>query len=218
MAERPILFSGEMVKAILDGRKTQTRRVVKPQPEPIPGDVAHHFKPADTWWRCNAARNMVLLTEAGHFCPYAVPGDVLWVKETMVYKCIETQEGSNPADILRLYGHVYAADDVEVGAIPDVLPDNFKDLPRKAIPSIFMPRWASRITLKVEEVRVQRVADLTPDDAIAEGISPTSLDPVHDFAVLWDGLNAKRGYDFKSAPWVWAISFTRCDPERGTGN
>lgn len=190
--ERPILFSGEMVRAILGGHKTQTRRVVKPQPH------------AGARWGLQG-------WEDGHGCalrnPYGQPGDLLWVRETWAYN--EAQ------------GTIYAAD----GDTPD--PDD-NDGPERCRgrwrPSIHMPRWASRITLEVVSVRVERVQSITHEDALAEGIE--DAEPGADlriaglpysfartrFCLLWNSINAARGYSWEVNPWVWVVEFRRTQP------
>lgn len=179
MTERPILMSGPMINAIFDGRKTQTRRVVKPQPK----------------WK---AHNGVLAFDdrvnRGIHCPYGQPGDRLWVRETWAQHPDEA-------------GIIWRATDPGWD-------DN--DYGIKWKPSIFMPRWASRITLEVTSVRVERVQDITPRDVVAEGIyhEPGEWGPdeaydhlIKGFAHLWDQINAKRGYSWDANPWVWVIGF-----------
>lgn len=175
MKKRPILFNGEMVRAILAGRKTQTRRVVKPQPH-NPGLQAWLEEVSDGFIRS----------------PYGVPGDRLWVRET--WNCIETGIKTQRQDWVR-----YRATDGE-------------ELYWK--PSIFMPRWASRITLTITGVRVERVQDISSDDCRAEGLTPDSeisllwRENIRDkYRDLWNSINAKRGYGWDTNPWVWVISF-----------
>jgi hypothetical protein len=191
--EKPILFSGDMVKAILDGRKTQTRRIVKPQP----------YLRAGLWqWDPTRSDHDIWLEneafDSGDFgpwrlamCPYGVPGDRLWVRETF------TTDFIGPRNRI-----VYRTDN-EVGIC-------------KWKPSIFMPRAASRITLEITEVRCQRLHEISDDDAISEGVTATTkewLGVGHAVAVysdLWDSINGKGAWDKK--PWIWAISFKRINP------
>ena len=170
MKERPILFSGQMVSAILDGRKTQTRRIVKPQPI--------------------ASRNLVHL-------PYRV-GQRLWVRES----CRPRQTGTV---YYRADSYDYHYDEIRAGGtVPQWRP------------SIHMPRWASRITLEIVAVRVERLQEITEDDAKAEGCQPiTHEDGAVDcgtrktmFAKLWDEINAKRA-PWASNPFVFVIEFKR---------
>ncbi len=175
MNEKPILFSGPMVKAILEGRKTQTRRVVKPQPP----------EGYRQWGRCingNVAfTDHPLQGEKGNVInikgPYGDEGDHLWVRETWV-------------DLGNGLGVAYKADP--------------RGIVTKWRPSIFMPRSLSRITLEITGVRVERLQDITDDDAKAEGVGG-----VGTFGVLWNEINAKRGHSWDTNPYVWCIEFRR---------
>lgn len=221
--ERPILFSGEMVQAILQGRKTQTRRVMKPQPELRPGtmltptrkriDTAYfHWK--DEWWWQDPQPSLLAK------CPYGKPGDRLWVRETWgIYSESWTDYGWEGDGIVDLpsykalphgsmnskYHVVYKADGYEA------------DEGERWRPSIFMPRWASRITLEVTGVKVERVQDITDDDAIEEGVDRTNTSiPTYArqrFHKLWDSINGTRpGCSWAHSPWVWCVSFKRVTP------
>lgn len=213
MKNRPILFSGPMVRAILEGRKTQTRRVMRPQPEHVwgwgvPNSDREHFcahvrypgqHQPDPWVRC----------------PYGKPGDRLWVREawtlvpaTAYRASVGVAQTINPND--RDDAAIYRAgwDRSQPGV--------------RWRPSIHMPRWASRITLEITGVRVERVQEISETDVTSEGISAYTLargataDPPHDprwkFVELWDALNGKRGHSWQSNPWVWVISFKRVQP------
>lgn len=200
MKERPVLFSGPMVRAILEGRKTQTRRVMKPQPV---GETPFF----DRWARGD--------WDSRPF-PYGRPGDHLWVRETWasVYDCpelpcCEDGSGKHRRTIYR------ATEPHEI--------DNFAcsfscshDEPGCASwrPSIHMPRWASRLTLEVTGVRVERLQDISEEDARAEGLALEGLIlPGHAagcFSRLWDSINAKRA-SWASNPWVWVVSFRRVE-------
>lgn len=194
MMERPILFSGPMVRAILDGRKTMTRRVVKM-------NLAGRVELRGKQWHIDDP-NAILA------CPYGRPGDLLWVRET--WFC----EGRDlPGSGLHYRANAVPADErwfVEEGW--------------KWKPSIHMPRWASRLLLRVTEVRVERLWEITQEDAIAEGIERIGdrfkgymrlftgeeynpALPKTSFAQLWETINAKRGYGWDSNPWVWVVSF-----------
>lgn len=184
--EKPILFTGAMVNAILEGRKTQTRRIVKPQPASMdalwPDDSAH------TSWREVVERQDEAVKQG--WCKHGKPGDRLWVRETFLNNALD---GYEPV-------YFYRADD------PD------KPADKKWKPSIFMPRIASRITLKIESVRVERLQEISDDDAIAEGMESYESNenmryPHEQFMVLWNKINGKTR-DWKSNPWLWVISFS----------
>lgn len=203
MKERPILFSGPMVRAILEGRKTQTRRVVKPQP-------------SDPNWVMLRGSSIDKSDETFFSCPYGPVGTKLWVRESFrlsdTYRdcaCYEPCSCKNGVPI-------YAADfsnDPEMGP--------FK-------PSIHMPRWASRITLEVTGVRVEGLQDISEEDAKAEGMfERKSEDGMsgfggHDgpnipaeytfrfaFKDLWNRINDERGFGWDFNPWVWVVEFKR---------
>lgn len=206
MKERPIFFSGEMVRAILDGKKTQTRRIIKEQPEVRDGMLELRTKkptgkPPSSIFRTN---DWSLLKEWMRTieCPYGNVGDRLWVRETW-------------GEFVRRPGHiVYRADD------PLALGSS-----NRWKPSIHMPRWASRITMEVTGVRVERLQDISGGDARAEGIldggclncgcsEPCGCDnPSPDardtFAYLWDSINEKSGFGWRKNPWVWVIEFKK---------
>lgn len=205
--ERPILFSSEMVREILDGRKTQTRRVMKPQPDRVVSGLERRITAAGNWLWGNRIGSLIEATSRK--CPYGQPGDLLWVRETwqtwQVFDDIKPTQ--MPAEKMK-HGINYLASD--------------KAWDSKVRPSIFMPRWASRITLRVKNVRVERVQDISEDDIWAEGIDPVTVDSggftpwgesidIQDyhrpFIDLWDSINAKRGYSWESNPWVWVVEF-----------
>jgi hypothetical protein len=217
MKTRPLLFSGEMVKAILDGRKTMTRRVIKPQPA-ANSDWAGGFyvsSPAITVavGTFNERRGVALPGDPTP-CPYGQPGDRLWVREGV-------RLNTNLGGVRITYKADGAHRQVPEGALElagygDILDDNhFR-------PSIHMPRWASRITLEIVSVRVERVQEISEGNAKAEGIKETRegfQDGVqgfiaHDTAVsafitLWDSINQKRGFGWDSNCWVWVVGFKR---------
>ena len=211
MKERPILFSTDMVKAILDGRKTQTRRVIKPQPSIKKlidfGIQPHRYRNTLTWWHPKYGFHDIDNTMLEH-CPYGQVGDRLWVRETWMH-----------------FGHVldnkvfvhYKASINQNGG--ERLLTRWKDEPieitKKWQPSIFMPRKYSRITLEITEVRVERLQEITEMDACNEGVDWYSIVNKLDnwgrnqqaFRKLWNSLNAKRGYGWDVNPWVWVLSF-----------
>lgn len=193
MKEYPILFSGEMVQAILDGRKTQTRRVINPQAL------------LDNKTRVNAC----------YECPYGAPGDLLWVRET--WRAVELDNG-NDGILYRADNHFKSIENSQAAA--DLWCDAYADRKHgnKWRPSIFMPRWASRIALAVTDVQVERLQEISEEDAIAEGLQKEVISVGYQndsvtlrarpkFVYLWDKINSDRGYSFESNPWVWVISF-----------
>lgn len=202
--ERPIIFNTEMIKAILDGRKIQTRRVVKPQPEyreneSVPGNFGTFFH----GW--NLDHNAVTVDDIVKYCPYGQVGDRLWMRETHRYS-IRGKGEDDYVDIIE-YKNGKDKDILEKGLV-----SNMNGLWR---PSIHMPRWASRINLEITNIRIERVQDITEDDAIAEGIY---IDPEESrnfnfftaqeiFKDLWDSINEKRGYGWDTNPWVWVVEF-----------
>ncbi|CAI1581632.1 MULTISPECIES: hypothetical protein [Serratia] len=208
MKERPVIFNGEMVCAILDGRKTQTRRVMKPQPEPC--DRGGH------WWPSNTFKTMLHIEEqmqngaggwgglAGDACPFGAVGDRLWVRETFAAFDADWKHPGKPHDL-------------KDGPWPNVVyPASVAKIPDGTCrPSIHMPRWASRITLEITAVRVERLNDISHDDAKAEGccygrgggVPDFTVTPADHFPTLWASI---YGVDSWSAnPWVWVIEFRR---------
>ena len=208
--EHPILFSGPLVRAILSGQKTQTRRLIRSR-QPKPGHVWNEclcgeIDPTDR--PCLTCSVRYGLEE-----PRYKVGDRLWVRETW------RSVGWRPEN-----GHwiEYAADNAKVWreAPKDVLSvDVYNHAhPDRWRPSIHMPRWASRISLEVTEVRVQRIQEITEEDARAEGVPAIprldGSDPRYyrqSFAALWDSL-APAGQEWADNPWVWAVSFRRVQP------
>lgn len=183
--ERPILFSAPMVRAILDGSKTQTRRIVKNATGPFWNHTGYRIVMRDgfTFWETHGG----IPNEYGPAipCPYGKPGDRLWMRET----CSVHSMGNVVA---------YKADH------PDA-----KDIRWR--PSIHMPRWASRIILEVESVRVERLQDISPHDAIAEGCG-TDVVPMARkmYAELWESINGPGSWE--ANPWVWVVTFKRIKP------
>lgn len=197
MKERPILFSGPMVRAILEGRKTQTRRVIKPQPV---------LAQSNTIQMTPHGPKMGLGLFINTRCPYGVPRDRLWVREAhrLVDHCDCPEACHTPA-------HVYYEADCSGYDRVDT---------NRLRPSIHMPRWASRITLEVTGVRVERLQEILEADAIREGVLPVdmkewlkpadchSLFP-HQLAFrrLWDRINGPGSWE--ANPWVWVVEFSR---------
>jgi hypothetical protein len=214
--ERPILFSGPMVRAILDGRKTQTRRVVSPKPVLINGGEAEPRSwPGDDLWtwekhhHANGKYPGVSMSTAAfarvaaELCPYGQPGERLWIREAWSHLIVD-----NHVDYL------YRAD-THTGL-------EKRDGDQKWKPSIHMPRVACRLMLEITGVRVERLNDISEADAIAEGCcyrgwnisdwkNPTgdSIAPiaVNNYASLWQEINGAGSW--AANPWVWVVEFRR---------
>ena len=203
-------MSAPMVRAILEGRKTQTRRVMNPQPKE---------------WAVNSSGSRPIIWKNDKpvdvECPYGQPGDRLWVRETFRLTTGDDCACYEPCQCKSGVPVYYAS---------------CADDECKWKPSIFMPRWASRITLEIVEVRVQRVQEISHKDAISEGcpdagdISAKTWDESGisrrvfedsqnrrntifgakaEYSILWDSINSKRGFGWDKNPWVWAITFKR---------
>ena len=193
---KPILFSTPMVRAILDDRKTMTRRVInrrEPNRDKLykmvdtlngkPFFGAGFYKDSDVFMFEGKT-----LTDAVYYKARYRPGDIIWVRETW---------DKNDGEEIH-----YRADE---------------DRPYyKWRPSIFMPREAARLFLRVTDVRAERLQEITEADALAEGVEPiygndfaSEKRHVPAFAALWDALNAKRGYGWDTNPWVWVYTFER---------
>ena len=190
--ERPILFSAPMVRAILEDRKAQTRRVMKPQPPVGTRSVYRPFGGELNNWQ--GARGD-LIAWYGR-CPYGQEGDRLWVRETLrpsQRQVVTYAEDGGPA-----WRHGESV----------TWPWPKTPLVRTAI---FMPRWASRILLGVVEVRAQHLHDIQESDALAEGVEVKVREngALVPFRELWDSINEKRGFGWRGNPWVWAITFKR---------
>ena len=199
MKERPIIFSGPMINAILAGRKTQTRRIIYPlvdrdRPDAEKWPAHSPFIGEDGVWRFK--NGVVSYADNDRRCKYGRPGDRLWVRETWLMR--------GAGQIV-----VYRAD-----APSDAEAAGFGAMYGGWRPSIYMPRDRSRITLEITNVRVQRLQEISNPDAIAEGVEygTTTADfaphAVYAFERLWDSINAKRA-PWSSNPWVWAITFKR---------
>jgi hypothetical protein len=200
MIARPTLFSGPMIRALRDGRKSQTRRICNPQPQ-----LSSHHEPVRAESRGGGAWVFMVHTDRPSYafatgdmrCPYGQAGDLLWVRESHSFLLESLSGGAAP---------VWCWAD---GNPPEGDYDKIR-------PSIHMPRWASRLTLKITEVRVERLQSISSADAIAEGIAPSANvttidcatpDPRLEYASLWDSLNFKRGFGWGLNPWVWVLTF-----------
>ncbi|OAZ19676.1 hypothetical protein AYK88_22920 [Klebsiella aerogenes] len=225
MKERGMIFNGEMVRAILDGRKTQTRRIMKVQPEPSKS------RPGDFWFSSKKLESMVHISDFApgnspiadyhlfiqeHCCPFGAVGDRIWVRETWARYNID----QNSHDLA--YRATTPADWPEEG---------------RWRPSIHMPRWASRILLEITNVRIERLNAISPEDAESEGLECTNFTgfgdepglpsypepdvyfdplkkqwkeyPPEAFAGLWESIYGEGSW--KANPWVWVIEFKRVE-------
>jgi hypothetical protein len=205
--ERQILFSAPMIRALLDGTKTQTRRLMNPQPVHAQhhewnGAVIHDDEQRLWCWKWHTYDNLwdehVRDDERRHLavkCPYGRAGEQLWVKETWTHDADSLDDArAQHEDAMSMSSVYYRAS----------MPDDEAETMRWR-PSIFMPRWASRITLKIVEVRVQLLQEISEDDARAEGVADRA-----SYALLWDRINgASRSLCWAKNPWIWALTFTR---------
>lgn len=190
---KPIIFSTEMVKAILEGRKPQARMVIKKiNDEQWVAPVQLECEPALWTWRSTKTGEVAVVR-----CPYQV-GETRWVRETHKIPDLHTPD---------LMAVIYRGDNIDIPQIP-------------WRPSIHMPKWAARIFLEITGVRAERLQNISEEDAVAEGTGAlyeayqkaTGNLPVFDrevFAWFWDLLNAKRGYGWESNPFVWIVDFRR---------
>lgn len=206
MAERPILMSPDMVLATLDNRKTMTRRAVKFPAGFTAESVCkidfHSIRGPDSWaFNGTGVLNNETLKRfhKGIKCPYGQPGDVLWVRESF--------RVSSAHDSLPM-AQVPAGDSVEYAVDRELI------LAGKTRPSIFMPRWASRIFLEVTAVRVERLQDISYADALREGFPDGKPGALAEFQGYWDRL-AKPGQRWEDNPWAWAITFKRLEDYHG---
>ena len=216
MKERPILFSAPMVRAILNGTKTQTRRVVNGIKQP--GETKHPMShaPNEAYqlddgqvWRFDYLEGV---SRYDVRCPFGQIGDRLWVREA--WRTIPSADRIKPRDLMNVESLThYEADAAKPTGMG------------KLRPSMFMPRWASRITLEVTGVRVERLQDISEADAVAEGIERAedffgcpcwkcygedadvvaSDDPVGSYQSLWESINGAGSWD--ANPWVWVVEF-----------
>lgn len=202
MSVKPILFSGPMVQEILNRGKNQTRRVVKPQPI-VASSLVQQFN--------EKARDIHYV--GGQYlgeCPYGRPGDLLWVRETWQ---AQNQAGQ--------WWHEVAREerDQHNWAWANPVVPAYEAAPPRWLPSIHMPKAACRIVLRIDEVRVERLQDITLADAIMEGYSigdildDGPLGALDWFESLWNELNYARGYGWDINPWVWVVKFHITDPD-----
>lgn len=232
--ERPILMSGAMVRALLDGRKTQTRRIVKNVVDSCINDVD------------GLPSRLDIAPKNWDICPHGQPGNRLWVRETWRIGAWNEDGGEIAVDYLadnhsrREWLQVPEADDFEKYWLQSCDECNWAGVktdeagkyhwepgqsPCRTRPSIFMPRWASRILLEIVSVRVERLQDISCADAKAEGIersrdgmmwcdyisaSHAQINPIDSYRTLWESINGPGSWD--ANPWVWVIEFKRVLP------
>lgn len=224
MAERPILFSAPMVRAILAGTKTQTRRLVKPQPQRVDGGVPFGNAPA---WAHAEPGSAVMR------CPYGKRGDRLWVRESGAKLAMRAPDDPAQPFIFRHdapetpdMGRYWVQRTRAPGASysRECSRAEFLRSPgAKVVPSIHMPRWASRITLEITGVRVERLEDISADDARAEGCPDKPVPGAEQASVdalaklwyfeLWERINGPGSWSANH--WVWVVEFKRVEPAHG---
>ncbi|EOE1079884.1 hypothetical protein ACJ99F_003425 [Klebsiella pneumoniae] len=237
MTERGMIFNAEMVRALLDDRKTQTRRIMKPQPEPCPR--------GGHWWPSNVFKTMLHVEEemqngkggwgglVGDACPFGDVGDRIWVREA--YRFPASLDDVSPTGVGEMavatgYRKPWAPTFYEfTGTFSDGW-KGFETSPKvsdagKLRPSIHMPRWASRILLEITDVRVERLNAISEEDARAEGIidggclncgepepcgcANPEPDATDAFAYLWQSIYGQESWN--ANPWVWVIEFERVE-------
>ncbi|MEH4265722.1 hypothetical protein [Klebsiella aerogenes] len=218
MTERGMIFNGEMVRAILDGRKTQTRRIMKIQPEHsglglrLVTDSKNGSDDGKYFWSSSDACGLKARSKS-FTCPFGVVGDRIWVRETFQGPLFDYEQMESYLEDSSKFEKPefcqYAADGKPAPEYYDA-DDNLRHGWR---PSIHMPRWASRILLEITDVRVERLASVSDEDAGKEGYpaDPSPFGGPMDkwlwFRQLWDGIYPE--HSFKHNPWVWVIEFKR---------
>lgn len=238
MKERGIIFNAEMVRAILDGRKTQTRRIMKPQPTPCNYVDEHGKARGGHQWTSNIFRTMLHVEGelqngdggwkglVGDACPFGDIDDRLWVRETWMP---DAPRNGTWGDV-----EFYGCKNSSLSMIPERYRSQEHCIYRASwkghklvgwTPSIHMPRWASRILLEITDVRVERLQNISEEDAVAEGVAPLhggywkhyqpgwtqhQLSARGSFVTLWNSINGVDAW-YKN-PWVWVIEFRRVTP------
>jgi len=217
MKERGILFSAPMVRALLNGSKTQTRRIVKlPHANPLgqwePTSIGGPKGGRTSKGETIPEQSAIWHTRTGDciVCPYGKPGDRLWVRETFAYcqlgsdmdgdyhsSSIPASKYERDCPSLNSFHIAYRAD------------DDGEDIIGSWTPSIHMPRWASRITLEVISVRVERLNDISDTECVREGITAAECTEAkgwkNAYRKLWESINGAGSWDLN--PWVWVIEF-----------
>jgi len=207
MIERPILFSTSMVKKILSDEKTQTRRILlvpwKGNKKTLPYEP--YFIEEDGIMYFQDEYGDYHKVKDAYKCPYGRCGDLLWVKET--WRIWESATfgsiSGEPLDPDIIKGSLKNFEEEFLKSRPiEYLADTNEEGPWRS--SIFMPKWASRIKLRITDVDVQKINDITDNDVCAEG-----FDSRDEFIKLWNNINEKSGYTFEKNNWVWVIKFKR---------
>jgi hypothetical protein len=213
MREIPILFSTPMVQVILEGRKTMTRRVIKPQP---PVEAVYSYISEELISEKLTERFVTFADSTGKtlspqvMIPYQ-PGDILWVRETWCDwggNYIYRADGEEFSDPCEAPGGGYPASCRSYPGCEGCMAQGQKYIWR---PSIHMPKEAARIFLRITDVRVERLQEITYDDCLREGMwnYGTDVDTLAAFQELWQTLYAKRGYGWETNCWVWVLEFER---------
>jgi len=204
MNEKPILFNGAMVRAILNDNKTQTRRVIKPQPDILPGSDCVD----GNWYEQNKYGDSISILDR---CPYGKDGEQLWVRETWA------TDGVGQNGDMDFISPSSLPPNAEIHFRASIARDD-KWRVAKWRPSIHMPRKLSRIQLLVKSVKVEQIQDITREDAIAEGTRKLyrcpqwiGNEPLDSFNELWESINKKRGFGWEMNPWVWVVGFERIE-------
>ncbi len=240
MAEHPVLFSAPMIRALRNGSKTQTRRTAKLD---VRGSVAtirvlrgeHKGSYANLTdehgiaWSPAGGDPLRPYPHPERCCPYGEPGDHLWVRETWAVCSEHVEERGEAAAIADAKAQmpwssiVYRAD-ANSGYVSATI--------KRWRPSIFLPRWASRMSLEITDVRIERLKAISEADARAEGVvlgepfpcrvngEPGVVaiyDPIKAYAVLWDQINGERA-PWTDNPWVWRVAFKPATPHKSVAN
>ncbi|QIC87544.1 hypothetical protein F0336_14275 [Serratia liquefaciens] len=238
MKERPLIFNGEMVRAILDGRKTQTRRVMKVQPECPDLGIRYILESTNSndigkyFWSQSDACGINKPRSKPFPCPFGQVGDRLWVREAYQGPLFNfDQMETYLEDTSKFERPEFCEYRADGGRTPEYY-DADDNLRHGWKPSIHMPRWASRILLEITAVRVERLNDISEADAINEGIDADSLAESQDnydciadhnmtgrptakghFSDLWQSIYGEESW--AANPWVWVIEFKRVEAQHG---
>lgn len=225
MRERPILFAEPMVRAILSGQKMVTRRAIKPQPKVTEAYLREHEAWVEGLTLSDHVNNAWQSGFIDVACPYGEPGDRLWVRESW-WQAGDWQSTYPEDDTGAWFGSkriAYSADSTPPNEPNRHYPAGLRNGAYSAAepnkiwrhrPSIHMPRWASRILLEITAVRVERVQDISDEQALAEGVDQTNTSipgyARQRFQDLWESINGTGSWD--ANPWVWVVEFKRITP------